>query len=106
MKILENPTICSCCLRECLKMTKHHLIPRTRHKNKKTRKDFNHADLHATIDLCSPCHRQIHAVFSEKELERHYHTIEVIRSNPEIIKFFTWIKNKPPDFQTSTKKRR
>ena len=38
VEILKNT--CQLCLREVNKITKHHLIPKTRHKNKKAKKDY------------------------------------------------------------------
>lgn len=63
----------------------HHLIPKSR-KGKET------------VAIHVLCHRQIHALFTEKELERSYNTIEKLRAHPEIQKFITWVSNKDPDF--------
>jgi Fe-S oxidoreductase len=76
-------------------MSRHHLIPRTRHHNKKTKKTFQHSQLDETVNICRACHRQVHALFSEKTLERLYNHIETITSHPEIAKFIDWIKDKP-----------
>ena len=37
----------------------------------------------------------IHAVLTEKQLEREYNTIELLLNHAEIAKFVSWIKNKP-----------
>ena len=86
--------MCSCCGRECEQITKHHLIPRTRHQNKKAKKDFK--DRFAeTIVVCPACHKQIHATFSEKELERQYHALDLIMAHPAMAKFIEWIRKRP-----------
>lgn len=90
---------CVLCDRELLQISKHHLIPRSRHHNKKIKKKFNKEILSLKINLCRPCHDQIHAVFTEKQLERFYNDPLTIKSYPEMSKFIAWIKNKPIDFR-------
>jgi len=45
--------------------------------------------------LCRPCHRYIHAVLSEKELENQYNTLEALKAHPDIQKFTHWIRKQP-----------
>ena len=88
--------ICELCKREIKETTAHHLIPKTRHKNKKNKKMFSRITVKENkIDLCRPCHDNIHANFTEKELERDYNTIEDLAIHPTIAKFTDWIQNKP-----------
>lgn len=96
--------LCEICGREVSKTTRHHLIPRTRHKNKKNKKDFDRQEVKKTVPICRPCHSQLHAVFTEKELERVYNTLELITFHPEMQKWIKWIKNKPDGFKVPTKK--
>src|SRR4051812_21137666 len=63
----------------------HHLIPRT----------YKGTD---TIALHRICHSKIHSVLSEKELRDYYHTIDRLRSHPEIARFIRWVARKPPTF--------
>ena len=70
---------CALCGRE-ENLTRHHLIPRTRHHNKRNKREFDRALVKETIGLCPPCHKQVHALFSEKELERDFRTIEALRT--------------------------
>lgn len=44
------------------------------------------------------CHRQIHALFSEAELARHYATPEALRTHPEMARFIAWVQKKPDGF--------
>ena len=76
-------------------MSRHHLIPRTRHKNKRNKRTFSRREVHRTVDLCVPCHKQIHVTIDNKELERRYNTLEALAAQPEIRKFVGWIGNKP-----------
>ncbi|MEJ7608914.1 MAG: hypothetical protein WKF37_22230 [Bryobacteraceae bacterium] len=79
-----------------MELTRHHLIPRTRHANKKNRKLFDRADVRTRIaDLCRSCHSFVHKVLSEKQLEQSYNTLEALRFHPEIAKFVDWIGKKP-----------
>ena len=48
---------CELCERSDIKLTKHHLIPR---EEGGTEKDI--------VMICSDCHRQIHASYSNQEL--------------------------------------
>ena len=77
-------------------LTRHHLIPKSRHKNKRNKKVFDRQDVHSRIALlCRPCHKNIHAAIDIKELEREYNTLEALAAHPDIAKFTGWIKNKP-----------
>lgn len=46
--------------------------------------------------LCRACHGQAHHVFTEKEMELEYNTLDRIAAHPEIRKFVDWIRTKPP----------
>ena len=81
-------------------LTRHHLIPRTRHKNKRNKREFDRADVkHRIAMFCRPCHDHVHALFSEKQLERELNTLEAIQAEPEIQRFVQWIRRKPPEFR-------
>jgi hypothetical protein len=89
---------CAICGRE-ERLTRHHLIPRTRHSNKRNKREFDRATVKRTVGICRPCHSQIHAVLTEKELEREYRTAESLLAHPEIQKFAVWIGAKPRGFR-------
>lgn len=69
----------------------HHLVPKSR------------GGTH-TVMLHRICHRQVHALLTETELERTYSTIEALRSHPELARFLGWVKTKPDDFYERTRK--
>jgi hypothetical protein len=96
---------CALCGREET-LTRHHLIPRTRHHNKKNKCVFDRALVKETAGLCGACHRQVHALFSEKELERDFNTVAALRAHPELEKFIAWIGTKPAGFRPQTRKAR
>ena len=93
---------CEICGREEV-LTRHHLIPRTRHANKRNKRTFNREQVKRTVGICRPCHSQIHAVLSEKELERDWNTVEQLLTHPEIKKFACWIEGKPKGFKPRSK---
>jgi hypothetical protein len=44
------------------------------------------------------CHRMIHRLFSEKELNADYTTPEKIVRHPEMARFILWVRRKPSDY--------
>jgi len=65
------PSRCQLCQRDVSELTRHHLIPQTRHRNKRNKKQFEREDVRTrTIEVCRPCHKNVHAVLTNKELER------------------------------------
>lgn len=90
--------ICGLCGRE-ERLTRHHLIPRTRHHNKRNKREFDREEVKETVALCRPCHSQVHALLTEKELEREWNTIEKVREHPDVSRFVAWIAGKPAGFR-------
>ncbi|MCM8529246.1 MAG: hypothetical protein NE327_22175 [Lentisphaeraceae bacterium] len=86
---------CQICLR-VTKLTKHHLIPVSRHKNKKIKAAFTKEQLKTTINLCRECHNQIHVLISEKEMAERYNTLDEMLNHVEIAKYTNWIRDKNP----------
>jgi len=80
---------CQLCDREVPKLTAHHLIPRQTVKRKQ-------AESGPTIDICSPCHRQIHLLYSNLELARQLDTIDKLKSEPKMRKFLAWVRKQDP----------
>jgi hypothetical protein len=102
---MTTVSTCQMCEREVDELTKHHLIPRTRHKNKKNKRDFSREEVHErVIWICRPCHKNIHALITEKEMERTYNTLESLLSHMEVKRFVEWIKDKPHNISLRTKK--
>jgi hypothetical protein len=84
-------------------LTRHHLIPRTRHSNRRNKRDFDRERVHQTVGICRPCHSQIHALLTEKELERQWNTVERLLEHPEIRRFAVWIASKPRGFKCASR---
>ncbi len=84
-------TTCALCGRPLgVRIEAHHLIP----------KSFRGRE---TVALHPICHRKIHTVLSERELQRRFHTIEALRGHEEIARFIAWIANKEPNFHVATR---
>ena len=81
---------CQLCQREVKQLTVHHLVPRQTVKRKQ-------AESGATIDICSPCHRQIHSLYTNLELAKYFNTIDKLQSEPKMRKFLSWIKKQDPN---------
>jgi hypothetical protein len=98
-----QPTSCALCRRDTNYLTRHHLIPKTRYqKIKKLKPDSNNE----VMALCSACHRFVHAMLSEKELEHTYNTIERLLTHPDIHRFVAWIRKKHPDKRVQVRRKR
>lgn len=74
--------ICQLCGREIAKLTQHHLKPKSRLKR---------GEVTPTIWICSACHRQIHALFSNLQLAGELNSLERLRDEPRMKKFLIWI---------------
>lgn len=84
-------------------ITKHHLIPKTYHNNKKAQKQFTSNEMNFTINLCISCHKKIHSCLKEKDLAFKYNTIQKLLTVPEIKKWYNW-RNKHPNFNDGVSK--
>lgn len=84
---------CQICQRdipiEC--MEKHHLVPKSR-KKKVPRSKRKATKI--TIDVCINCGDQIHKLFSNKELQKNYNTLEALLDDDRVKKWVGWIGKK------------
>jgi predicted ATP-dependent serine protease len=70
-------------------LTKHHLIPKKKHKRKKR----------STIDLrfeevvyiCRKCHDGIHDFYDENTLAEELNTLEKLQTDTRLEKHFKWV---------------
>lgn len=96
---------CELCGREGIDVTRHHLIPRTRHSNKRNQKLFDREEVRTRLaDLCRPCHGFIHKVLTEKQMELEYNTVDRLRSHPEIEKFVEWVRKRPAGLRVRSRR--
>lgn len=84
----QDQPICPLCERALAPpYNRHHLLPLSKGGRGTT-----------TISLHKICHDKIHAVFTELELKRHYHTIERIKQHEESSAFVNWVRKKEPEY--------
>lgn len=86
---------CRLCQRNVEKLTEHHLIPRSKGKK---------GERLPTIWICSACHRQIHALFTNDELAAQFNTPERLRDEPRMEKFLAWIRKQDPNKHIAVRK--
>ncbi len=69
----------------------HHFIPRTLHRNKWFKKRYTRKEMRAGLNLCKSCHDAIHDLIpDEKELGRHYNTLEKLLAHPQFAGYVKW----------------
>ena len=76
---------CALCDRDAAELTKHHLLP----------KQEGGTQDHIVL-LCESCHRQIHALYSNKELAIRLNTLDKLKEDSKIKKYIKFIKKQPP----------
>jgi hypothetical protein len=86
----EKYGVCPLCKRE-IKLTFHHLIPKTLHSKKWYKKNFTKDQLNDGMNICRMCHSGIHDLYDEKTLGKEFNTSEKIINDPAIMKHSKWV---------------
>ena len=88
---------CKLCNRQILtgNDSEHHLVPKSR--------GGRHS---STITLHEICHKQIHALFNERELAISYNDINSLKDHRDVKRFIKWISKKAPEFNVKIRIRR
>lgn len=73
-------------------MTLHHLKPKEKGGKAEHR-----------TPLCKPCHKQLHAMFSNAELADLYTSLDLLRTVPQLQPFLKWIRKQKPDRNIRTR---
>lgn len=91
----HTPVVCALCGRPipAAQQDEHHLVPRSWGGT-------------TTVTLHRMCHRQVHALISERDLAQHHTTVADLLRHPGVQAFVRWVANKPPDLQERTRKSR
>lgn len=89
--------LCALCKREILDggISEHHLIPRSR--------GGEHG---FKVPLHIVCHKQIHALFGDRELELFYNTVAKLQEQRDVERFVKWVCKKDPGFDIKVRIRR
>jgi 5-methylcytosine-specific restriction endonuclease McrA len=84
-------SLCGRCVPRRL-ITRHHLTPRQKGGKAEHR-----------APMCRPCHKQLHATYTNGQLCKLYNSIEALRSAPELEAFLGWIRKQKPgrNFKTA-----
>lgn len=95
------PTTCELCRRivpderidDPQVIQEHHLVPENRAES-------------PTVTLCRPCHKQIHALFTNGELRESYDTLEALQASDRLGAYLEWIRGTDKlDIQVTTSER-
>ncbi len=80
--------VCQLCERDVPKhlITLHHLKPRQKGGKAEHR-----------TPLCKPCHKQLHATFSNTDLDKLYDSVDSLRGAMALQPFLKWIRKQKPD---------
>ena len=96
----EQPAlICELCEREMKRLTIHHLIPQQYVK----RKNLGTGPI---ANICSACHKQIHALFDNKRLAEELNTLEMLKNEPQMQKFLAWVRKQTPSKRVKVNRHR
>lgn len=82
---------CPFCKREMIHKNLHHLIPKSRGGTN-------------VLMICSDCHKTIHCFFTNKELEKKYHTVEVLMNDERFAKAIKFLSKQDPHRRHRSKK--
>ncbi|MFD6210081.1 MULTISPECIES: HNH endonuclease [unclassified Peribacillus] len=75
---------CELCNRDEIELTIHHLTPR------------EEGGIHLPIAyLCKSCHKQIHALYSNRELSIRLYNVVLLKDDESLKKYVKWIKKQP-----------
>jgi 5-methylcytosine-specific restriction endonuclease McrA len=94
-QLADEREVCALCQRPvpASQADAHHLVPKSKGGTK-------------TVTLHRICHRQIHALLTETELERQYFTVQRLLTHEALVRFVQWVRDKPDDFMQRTRKSR
>lgn len=84
---------CNLCKRENIELTIHHLTPR----------EEGGAHMPTAL-LCKACHKQIHVLYSNRELALRLNSIPLLLDDDEIKKYLKWIRSQPATKAVRTRK--
>lgn len=76
--------ICELCKRQPVDLTVHHLVPKE--------EGGRFSD---TAQICIPCHKQVHFLYTNTELAKLYCTVVSLKHAPEMKKFISWLRKQP-----------
>ncbi|MBS1722794.1 MAG: HNH endonuclease [Armatimonadetes bacterium] len=95
-----SATVCQLCERPVPETTNHHLVPKAVGRRRGTK-----LSLLPQCDLCRMCHKQLHALFTNKELATGLADVVALRAHPDVRKYLDFIVKHPGAKTFKAKKR-
>ncbi|SES26547.1 HNH endonuclease [Salipaludibacillus aurantiacus] len=84
---------CEVCTRNEVELTEHHLIP----------KEEGGTHLQTAM-LCKPCHKQIHNLYTNRELAVRLGTVKKLQNDEQLKKFIKFIRKQPSSARVKMRK--
>lgn len=82
---------CELCGRDLVRLTYHHLVPRSVHEKAVRRGWHRREDLGSVAWLCRACHGFVHRSWSNEELARGYFTVERLLGEERVQGWVGWV---------------
>ena len=82
---------CELCGRDWVRLTYHHLVPRSVHEKAVRRGWHRREDLENVAWLCHACHGFVHRSWSNEELARGYFTVERLLVEEKVRAWVGWV---------------
>ncbi len=79
---MNEPAPCPLCEREVPECSDHHLVPKS-------------CGGRRTEAICLDCHRMIHVLFDNKQLECELNSVEALQAEPRFARYLDWIRKRP-----------
>lgn len=89
--VICEPDPCPICDRPNYYSSDHHMVPKSRGGR-------------ATKTICRDCHKAVHSVFTNKQLEKTYHTVEALMGHEGFAKMVAFIRKQNPQRKQAFKR--
>lgn len=78
-----EPDPCPLCTRPNFFPSDHHMVPKSRGGR-------------STQTICRDCHKAVHSLFSNKQLEKVYHTVDALLAHEGFAKMMAFLQKQDP----------
>lgn len=84
----QEPDPCPVCTRPNYYPSDHHMVPKSRGGR-------------TTKTICRDCHKAVHSLFTNKQLEKTYHTVEALMTDERFAKMVVFLRKQDPQRKTT-----